>query len=61
MICRPCRLHSISNSSASKGDQLESTVTYEAKTTSRPQGEMEAEPTGLSKVKEPSFPKVGLS
>lgn len=40
---------------------MEGTVTYEAKTTSRPQGEMEAEPTGLSKVKEPSFPKVGLS
>lgn len=35
--------------------------THEAKTTSLPHGEIEAEPTGLSRRKEPSSPKVGLS
>ena len=34
---------------------------YEAKTTSLPHGEIDAEPTGLSRSKEPSWPKVGLS
>lgn len=33
----------------------------EARTTSLPHGEMEAEPTGLSKLNEPSWPNVGLS
>ena len=35
--------------------------TYEAKTTSLPHGEIDADPTGLSRRKEPSSPKVGLS
>lgn len=36
-------------------------VTYEAKTTSLPHGEIEAEPTGLSRSNEPFWPNVGLS
>lgn len=35
--------------------------THEAKTTSLPHGEIDAEPTGLSRRKEPFSPKVGLS
>ena len=36
-------------------------IAYEARTTSLPQGEIDAEPTGLSRSKDPSFPNVGLS
>ena len=35
--------------------------TYEAKTTSLPQGDIDADPTGSLMRKDPSFPKVGLS
>jgi len=34
--------------------------TYEARTTSRPQGDIDIEPTGLSTSNDPSFSKVGL-
>lgn len=36
-------------------------MAYEARTTSLPQGEIDAEPTGLFRWTEPSWPKVGLS
>ncbi len=55
MICRPWRLLLISTELRQRFD------TYEAKTTSLPHGDMEADPTGSSRRNEPSFPKVGLS
>lgn len=36
-------------------------VTYEARTMSLPHGEIDAEPTGLSRRNDPSCPKVRLS
>ena len=35
--------------------------TYEANTTSLPQGDMDADPTGSSRRNDPSFPKLELS
>jgi hypothetical protein len=55
MICKPCRLAYIRYPYGKKNGW-----TYEARTTSRPQGDIDIEPTGLSSSKDPSFSKVGL-
>lgn len=58
MICKPWRLRSISSTTSQEHPDHKA---HDASTISLPQGEMDAEPTGLSNRKDAFSPNVGLS
>lgn len=57
-MCKPWRLDSVSSTIS---QEQPSHKTHDASTISLPQGEIDAEPTGLSNRKDAFSPNVGLS